>query len=54
MKLLALVTPCAALAVLWAWQRLEVWMDEPQARAGAHARPPWHASGRSHPGAERG
>jgi hypothetical protein len=27
-KLLALLMPCAMLAVLWALQRLEVWMDD--------------------------
>lgn len=36
MNLLALVTPCAALAVLWALQRLEVWMDE---SSGPRGRP---------------
>jgi hypothetical protein len=36
MKLLALVTPCAVLAVLWALQRLEVWMDE---ASGPRGRP---------------
>jgi len=40
MKLLALLMPCAMLAVLWALQRLEVWMDEssgPRGRARTRA-----------------
>jgi hypothetical protein len=40
MKLLALVTPCAMLAVLWALQRLEVWMGRPPGRPRSLRPPP--------------
>jgi len=37
MKLLALLTPCAMLAVLWGLQRLETWMEDASGPRG-HAR----------------
>ena len=39
MRLLALLTPCVVLALLWALQRLEAWMKDASGPHG-HRRPP--------------
>ena len=40
MKLFALLTPCAMLAVLWGLQRLETWMEDSSGPRGhANRRP---------------
>ena len=53
MKLLALLTPCAMLAVLWALQRLEVWMERRLGSAWSRPHAPrWPAPDASAPGAE--
>lgn len=40
MKLLALLTPCAMLAVLWGLQRLETWMEDASGPRGHAGRRP--------------
>ena len=54
MRLLALLTPCVVLAMLWALQRLEAWMKDASGPPGyRRPRPTRHAAAPSRRRLER-